>query len=114
MNAFATLVSPTGTSSNDTPTFTWTDPANPSNYTYQFSLNDSYDGHQIWQIPGGNGSKSGNFTSSITSLTWGTDPTNSTNKPSSSLVSTQSYFWQITVVDSNNNTATTQTTFTAP
>jgi hypothetical protein len=112
LNAFATLTSPTGTSSTDTPSFSWTDPANASNYTYQFDLNDSYDGHSIWRIPG-NSSKSSGLTSSTTSLTWGNDPTDSTNKPSSALYSGQPYNWTITVVDSNNNSATTQMNFTA-
>jgi hypothetical protein len=98
------------TSTSTTPTFTWTDPANAANYVYQFDLSDS-SGNTIWQIPG-NGSKSNGFSSSVTSITWGTDPTGGGSTPSvSSLTTGTSYQWQIQVGDDNGNEATTQVVY---
>jgi hypothetical protein len=113
MNAFATLTSPTGTSSTDTPTFTWTDPTSASSYTYQFQLTPQGSGQTIWQIPNNNGT----LTSSTTSIPWitsGNDVTGNPNVPSvSALTSGTGYTWQISVVDTNGNSDTTQTNFTA-
>ncbi len=111
LTSFATALSPSGSVPGDTmPTFTWTDPSSASSYTYQFNLTDN-SGNTIWQIPGNN-SSSGNFSSSITSITWGTDPTGSNNSPSvSSLTSGASYNWQIAVQDANGNQALTQVNF---
>jgi uncharacterized protein (DUF2141 family) len=108
LNAFATNLSPqTGTSTSTTPTFTWTDPANAANYTYQFYLN-SQSGGTIWEIPGEDSSLNG-FASSITSIPWNTDPTGGGSLPSVGTLSTSTvYVWQINVVDSNNNQAITQ------
>lgn len=108
LNAFATNLAPTANSSRSVqPTFSWTDPANASNYTYQFYLNDN-NGNTIWQVPGNNSNLNG-FASSITSLAWGVDPNDNTNTPSvGSLTSGSTYNWQITVMDSNNNQAQTQ------
>ena len=111
MNAFATYLSPAGASSSLTPTMSWTDPANPSNYTYRFYMQDS--GYStVWQIPGSN-SKSNGLTSSTTSLNWGTDPLDSNNKPSS-LSSGQTYSWRIEVDDSNGNSTQQWVTFVTP
>uniref|UniRef100_E6PXF5 Dystroglycan-type cadherin-like domain-containing protein n=1 Tax=mine drainage metagenome TaxID=410659 RepID=E6PXF5_9ZZZZ len=109
--AFATGLTPSGSVPGETtPTFTWTDPASASSYTYQFYLTDN-NGNMIWQIPGNN-SNSGNFSSSITSITWGTDPTSSNNSPSvPSLTTGATYNWQLTVQDSNGNQATTGVSF---
>jgi hypothetical protein len=111
LNAFATSLAPTtGTSTSTTPTFTWTDPASASSYVYEFSISDN-SGNQIWQIPGNN-SKLNGFSSTITSITWGTDPTNSSNTPTlSSLSTSTTYFWQIQVQDSNDNTAQAQVAY---
>jgi hypothetical protein len=108
LNAFATSLLPTtGTSVSTTPTLTWTDPLNASNYTYTFNMNDST-GSTVWQIPGNN-SKSSGLTSATTSLTWGVDPTDSTNTPTPATLSTSTtYNWQIQVQDSNGNSAVTQ------
>jgi large repetitive protein len=114
LNAFATNLLPACTAScsstSTTPTFTWIDPANASDYVYQFNMNDT-NGNTIWQIPGNNSNSNG-FSSSITSITWGTDPTGGGSTPSiSSLVSGTTYQWQIQVQDSNGNQATTQVTY---
>ncbi len=111
LTAFATNLSPTvGTVTTTTPTFTWTDPANASSYTYSFYLNDS-NGNTIWQIPGNNSNSNG-FDSSITSITWGTDPTGGGSTPSvGSLTSGITYTWTIQATDSNGNETITQTTF---
>jgi len=113
LTAFATNLAPTtGTSVSTTPTFTWTDPANASNYTYQFSL-CCYNNSNIWQIPGDN-SNSGGFSSSITSVPWSTtvDPTGATNPPSvTSLTLGTVYTWQIQLQDSNGNQTTTQVNY---
>lgn len=111
LTAFATALSPSGSvPGQTTPTFSWTDPSSASSYTYQFNLTDN-NGNTIWQIPGNN-SNSGNFSSSITSITWGTDPTGANNPPSvSSLTSGVTYNWQIAVQDANGNQAVTQVDF---
>lgn len=111
LTAFATALSPAGNvAGNTAPTFTWTDPSNASSYSYQFYLTDN-NGNTIWQIPGNN-SNSRNFSSSITSITWGTDPTGASNSPSvSSLTTGATYNWQISVQDSNGNQAITGVNF---
>jgi hypothetical protein len=108
LNAFAANLSPTtGTGTSTTPTFNWTDPANASNYLYQFYLNLG-SGGTIWQIPGNDSSANG-FASTITSIPWNSDPTGGGSTPSvSSLTLGTNYTWQINVVDSNNNQAITQ------
>src|SRR5205807_2301360 len=108
LNAFATSLDPQiGISVSTTPTFTWTDPINASSYTYQFNMNDS-NGNTIWQIPGSNSNSNG-FTSSTTSITWGTDPTGGGSTPSiGSLTLGTNYSWQIQVQDNNGNSAVTQ------
>ncbi len=105
----ATNLSPSGTGST-TPTFTWTDPPGASSYIYQFYLWGNM-GNTIWQIPGQNSDSSG-FDSSITSITWGTDPTDASNTPSGSLSSGTTYSWQIQIQDSAGNQAQTQVYFT--
>jgi len=93
-----------------TPNFSWTDPANASNYTYQFWLCCDSNG-TIWQIPGNNSNSNG-FSSSITSITWGVDPTGSGNLPNvSSLSGSTNYSWQIQASDTNGNSAQVQVSF---
>jgi hypothetical protein len=112
-DAFATSFTPTGSVAGmTTPTFSWTDPSNPTNYIYQFLLSDS-SGNTIWQIPGVNSFFS-SFPSSITSIPWSTtkDPTGAKNPPSvASLTSGTTYTWSISVQDSNGNTAIKQVAF---
>lgn len=108
LNAFATNLSPSATSSTSLqPTFTWTDPANASNYVYQFYLSDN-SGNSIWNVPGNNSNLNG-LPSTVTSLAWGVDPNDNTNTPTvNSLTSGVTYNWQITVQDSNGNQAQTE------
>ena len=109
LNGFATNLSPSGTSDTSvTPTFSWTDPANAGRYQYQFCLMDDQ-GNTIWQIPG-NGSNSGGFSSAITSITWGADPTDATNLPPVFAVTPgATYIWQIQVMDGNGNSSVQRT-----
>jgi hypothetical protein len=109
LSAFAIDLSPTGTGGSTTPTFKWTDPADAGSYTYNFNLWDA-NGNQIWQIPdhdSGHG-----FPSTITSITWGTDPTGSSNPPSvGTLTSGETYNWQIQVQDENGNSTQMQVSY---
>lgn len=111
----ATNLAPSGTSSTSlTPNFTWTYPANPSDFTYQFQLQQG-NGSTIWQIPGSNSNFKG-FTYAQTSggsgttgtITWGIDPTGDTsnNLPSGTQLTTgTTYDWMISAQDSNGNQA---------
>ncbi|MGD0735693.1 MAG: putative Ig domain-containing protein [Terracidiphilus sp.] len=111
LTAFATNLSPTGTGVSVTPTFSWTDPADASNYVYNFSLSDQF-GNQIWQIPGNNSNSNG-FSSAYTSLTWGTDPTGGGSMPTvTSLNGLATYYWQIQVQDAYGNQSTASANFT--
>ncbi len=95
-------------STNTTPTFTWTYPSNPTAYTYQFSICCDTNG-TIWQIPSNN-SKSNGFTNTQIpgTLTWGVDPTDSTNLPTdTSLTPGTTYNWQIQTQDANGDSAST-------
>jgi hypothetical protein len=98
------------------PTFTWTDSSNAtgSNFSYNFSIyqsNGCSGNCNIWQIPSNNSNSNG-FSSSITSLTWGTDPTGGGSTPSvSSLTTGTQYSWQIQVQDSNGNQAQTSVNY---
>ena len=84
VSAFATNLAPqTGTSSSTTPTFSWTYPANASNYVYFFDLCCSTNG-DIWDIPGNNSNANG-FTSAqipLGQIPWNTDPTGGGSLPS--------------------------------
>jgi hypothetical protein len=116
----ATNLAPSATGSSSlTPTFTWTFPANPSDYIYSFYISPSSCSgscNNIWQIPGNNSNSNG-FTYAQTgsgttgTITWGTDPTgDSTNTPSpSSLTLNTVYNWQIQVQDTNGNQAQAST-----
>ncbi len=108
-----TALAPNDTNSTSTaPTFTWTDSASSmgANFSYSFYINQNTgcSGNcNIWQIPGNN-SKSNGFASTITSITWGTDPTGGGSTPSvGSLTTGDTYNWSIQVQDSNNNSAQT-------
>ena len=102
------------TTAGTTPNFTWTFPANPTNYTYQFNLSQESGcsgSCTIWQIPGQNSNSNGfTFTETETGastgqLTWGVDPTGGGSTPTGNLNSADDYYWQITVQDSNGNQA---------
>jgi hypothetical protein len=109
-------LSPTGTSSTSTtPTFTWTDASAATASTdlysfYIYASSGSCTGScNLWQIPGDDSSTNG-FPSSITSITWGTDPTGEGSTPSvGSLTAGTVYNWTISVQDANGNQAQTQT-----
>jgi hypothetical protein len=106
----------TSGSNPDQPNFSWTDSSSStgSNFFYQFYLsqNSNCTGNcTIWQIPGQNSNSNG-FSSSITSLTWGTDPTGGGSTPSGSLSPSNQYYWSIRVQDSNGDSATTSTSYT--
>jgi hypothetical protein len=108
---FATNLSvATANGSTTTPVFTWSDPADGSQYTYQFTLVDAK-GNLVWQVPA-EGAQSSGFSNSITSITWGTDPTGAANPPSvPSLTAGEIYLWTIAVQDANGNTAVTPMTY---
>jgi hypothetical protein len=103
----ATNLAPQGNGSSTTPTFTWTYPANASDFIYSFYMNGP--NGTIWQIPDNNSNFNG-FTSAQVpmpaGITWGTDPIESGNPPSvGSLTSNDNYQWQIQVQDSYGNSA---------
>jgi hypothetical protein len=106
---FATSLAPTtGTSTSTQPTFTWTAPtcSGCGNYKYNFYLKGP--GGSIWGVPNyGIGLPYTN-----TSLTWGVDPTDSTNAPTvTSLTLGTTYTWTVSVQDLNFNTAQTTVTY---
>ena len=108
----------TSGSNPDEPNFGWTDSANAmgSNYYYFFSLNQTTtpcpsNNCTIWQIPGENSNTNG-FSSSITSLTWGMDPTGGGSTPAGSLSGSDQYNWTIQVQDTNGNQAQTTVNYT--
>jgi hypothetical protein len=108
-SALATNLEPEQTdSTSTTPTFTWTYPASPSSYVYQFYVCCGGSGN-IWQIPGNNSNSNGFTNTQIpapVSLVWGTDPTNGSNVPNATLNSTgTTYNWSIQSQDSNGNSA---------
>jgi len=112
LNALATLNTPAAlaTGVSATPSFNWTDPANASNYTYQFQLQDSSNS-TIWKIPSDHSGSNG-FSNSITSITWGSDPTGNSITPSvSSLDSLATYYWSIQATDASGNSAQEQVSF---
>jgi hypothetical protein len=112
LTAWTTSMSPTWntTGVSTTPTFSWVDPIPASSYQYQFQLWDN-SGKTIWQIDGKKVGQNG-FSNSITSLTWGVDPTGGGNTPSvQNLNPSSTYTWQIQVYDANGNEAATQVSF---
>ena len=112
----------TGSTTSTAPTFDWDYPANAGNYSYVFSLIDNGPTSlgTIWQIPNQN-SKSNGFTSSQVpasatggtgGIVFGTDPTNSSNAPTQSILNAgDTYRWQVNTIDSNGNAAQANTTF---
>jgi len=109
-DAFATNPSPTGTGVSVTPNFSWTDPASAGSYVYTFQLEDS-SGNTIWQIPPHHSSSTG-FSSSIASITWDVDPTDTGDLPSvPSLSNGSTYNWSIAAYDINMNEAQVSASF---
>ena len=113
LNNFVTNLSPqTGT--NTMPTFSWSYPANPGNYTYQFSLG-YLTGGDIWDIPSQNSNANGFASSQIPTgqIPWDTDPTGGGSTPSvGSLTPGTTYVWSIELQDSNGNATETQVQYT--
>ncbi len=105
-SALATNLAPQQTNSTSTtPTFTWTYPSAASSYIYSFYVCCGTNGN-IWQIPGNNSNTNGFTNSQIPgSLTWGTDPTDSNNTPSTGLTTGTTYDWSIQSQDTNGNSA---------
>ena len=96
------------------PNFTWTFPANPNDYSYNFYIqqnNCTGNSCTIWQIPGQNSNSNGftyaeaKTTATTGQIIWGTDPTGGSSTPSGSLNSLDDYSWSITVQDTNGNQA---------
>jgi len=87
------------------PSFAWGVPSVDSSDTFSFYLADS-SGNAVWQIPGNNSNSIG-FSSAITSLTWGIDPTDPANDLASGVMLTDQeiYSWQMQAQDSNGNQA---------
>lgn len=111
----ATGMSPSATSSSDTPTFSWTNPpADTGGDQYSFGLFNANNTSEIWQIPSSS-DPSSFFGSDITSITWDVDPTGFGSTPSvTSLTSGQTYNWFVEVVDGAGNQAQTWIYFVAP
>lgn len=105
IDSYPTPVSPVGLvpySTNATPTFAWTAPAAPpATYTYQVWL--SGPGGQFWSP-----SSDTPISSGTTSVVYNYDNTAS----QSLLVDGTTYYWTISVVDSNGNSGGYQTQFT--
>ncbi|MDR3749879.1 MAG: putative Ig domain-containing protein [Terracidiphilus sp.] len=94
-----------------TPSFSWSVPSADSSATFQFWLNDNTTGNQIWTVPSNNSNSNG-LSSSVTSLAWDVDPTDSTNTSSeSTLNANNTYSWTVEATDSYNNQAQASTWF---
>ena len=111
-SALAVGTAPLGTGISDTPSFDWTYPSNPGNYAYSFQVCCGNNG-DIWQIPGQNSKSNGfAYTDIPSALTWGVDPTNSSNTPSPSTLSGGgTYQWSFESRDMYGNTASDQMNF---
>ncbi len=99
----------------DEPDFSWNDSSSSegSGFYYSFNLwqqNNCSGNCTIWQIPGQNSNSNG-FASTITSLTWGTDPTGGNSLPTGDLSNSDTYNWTVQVQDSNGNQAGTSASY---
>lgn len=95
------------------PTFSWTYPSGASTAGdfYSFSL-CCHNNSDIWDVPSQNSSSNGFLYSQVSgaSLTWGVDPTNSSNTPTvTSLTVGTQYSWSLTAIDADGNQATSGT-----
>jgi hypothetical protein len=105
VGSFGANPSPVGTGTNLTPTFSWTDPANAADYTYSFFVAENGGNYETWFVPNWVTSPTG-FSSAITSITWGVDPTGSGSVDQmSTLENHVDSYWQIKAVDSNGNSS---------
>ena len=95
------------------PSFSWIDPSMDNSDLFSFYLADGT-GNTIWQIPGGSSNSNG-FSSSITSLAWGVDPTDASNDlaPGTVLTDLALYTWGIQAQDDLGNQALTVQVFEA-
>jgi hypothetical protein len=95
------------------PDFSWTVPTVDTSDIFSFYLFDS-NNNVVWQIPGANSNSNG-LPSSITSLNWGIDPTDSSNDltPGFFLTSGANYSWYLEAQDSYGNQALSSVTFEA-
>jgi hypothetical protein len=86
------------------PTFNWQYPASPGNYLYQLWVADERNYATTWSIPSVYSASNG-FNSSVSSISWGADPTGVTNNTPtiSSMVSGDTYYWEIVAYDANGN-----------
>ena len=111
--ALPDLVSPNGTANSKHPAFDWDYPSsNAGNYSYSFWVCCNQNG-TIWSIPGQNSNARAFSNSQVTPpLQWGSDPTDSTNKPSDSGLNPGEYYtWSVQSQDQYGNTATSQEDF---
>jgi hypothetical protein len=97
--SFATGLSAT---SGSTPTFSW---GGTAGLTSQFTFADT-NGNVIWQVL--------NIPSSITSITWPTDPTGAGHNAPTPTLASGTYVWSISTVDSNGNLATQKHVYQQP
>jgi hypothetical protein len=105
VGSFGANPSPVGTGTNLTPTFTWTDPVNASNYTYDFYAQGSVVSSWLWEIPA-LPIPTNNFSSSITSVPWGVDPTGGGSViPVSSMTNGIEYNWVVEAYDGKGNSS---------
>ncbi len=111
-SALVVGTAPLGSGISETPSFDWTYPSNPGNYAYSFYVCCGSNG-TIWQIPGQNSKSNGfAYTDIPSALTWGVDPTNSSNTPSPSTLSGGgTYQWSVESRDIYGNTASDQMNF---
>ncbi len=120
-NNTSSLVGPnelaSGLSPNDQaglgPSFSWADPSVDATDLFSFYITDP-SGNTVWQVPGSNANLNG-FSSSITSLDWGVDPTDASNDlaPGTFLTDSTLYTWGIQAQDSDGNQALTMQVFEA-
>jgi hypothetical protein len=104
-SSYPTGLTASGTSAQ--PVFTWAAPSPaPTAYVYTFQI-APVGGQPIWQVPAPGSAVEG-LSSGTTSLTWGVDPGNNANQPSSGLSPNTPYVWSVTVTDSTGNQAQTQ------
>ena len=87
------------------PVFSWVDPSVDSSDIFLFYIFDN-NANTVWQVPASNSNSIG-FPSSITSITYGTDPINPSNDlaPGAILNDQIQYTWLIQAQDSNGNQA---------
>ena len=114
LDSFAQNLEPSGVGfgsgggTSTAPVVTWTAPtAPPAGYTYDFDF--QIPNNNDWYVPG----NANSFTSAITSITWGVDPTSAGNTPPvSSLTLGTTYSWGVGVYDTLGNAARANVNYT--